>query len=291
MMAEMRDAGSKIQDVGRQLRALADLDAIVSDQEQPTVLVEGTRQLPWQDWELVCRMGEFLARRYPAMLFRTGNATGSDEAFAEGVARVDPSRIQYVIPHPGMGRKRRYPQARTAVLADVPTTREGELASHTLAASPTSDRLVQGKRDRSVVRRSHRHHGAMAAGRRHGRADHRDRRALTYRCLDVVEAKSSNLAAPSARAQPVMGIPRARLERATYGLGIVTNSCNAVTFLSFSPAQPPAAASGHVAEVVAVILTPSDQNRDDDLEIPSLPSFAPQAILRGIPRCSREIIH
>ena len=152
-MAEMRDAGSKIQDVGRQLRALADLDAIVSDQEQPTVLVEGTRQLPWQDWELVCRMGEFLARRYPAMLFRTGNATGSDEAFAEGVARVDPSRIQYVIPHPGMGRQRRYPQARTSVLRDVPAAREGELAAQTLTASPKSDRLVRASRGELTNRR------------------------------------------------------------------------------------------------------------------------------------------
>lgn len=48
-----------------------------------------------------------LAVAFPSVTFRTGNADGSDTLFANGVAEVDPTRIQYVVPYPGMKKKNR----------------------------------------------------------------------------------------------------------------------------------------------------------------------------------------
>lgn len=52
------------------------------------------------------------ARRYPAAVFRTRNASGVDEAFAEGVARVDAARLEYVLPYAAMRRGSAHPAAR-----------------------------------------------------------------------------------------------------------------------------------------------------------------------------------
>ncbi len=39
-------------------------------------------------------MGRLLVERLPGVFFRSGNAEGSDMAFAEGVTGVDPARME-----------------------------------------------------------------------------------------------------------------------------------------------------------------------------------------------------
>lgn len=69
------------------------------------ILLEGTRKLAESDAPKLIALAQQLATKYPRCIFRTGNATGSDEAFAKGIALVDPTRLEYVLPATGMGKR------------------------------------------------------------------------------------------------------------------------------------------------------------------------------------------
>jgi hypothetical protein len=64
-------------------------------------------------------LGRLLAGHLPSVRFRSGNAVGTDTAFAEGVAAVAPERMEYVITNAGMGRKRRIAGCRVVTLDDL----------------------------------------------------------------------------------------------------------------------------------------------------------------------------
>ena len=108
----------------------------------PVVLLEGTRQLPDVERPSLIALARRLATVLPATIFRTGNATGADTAFAEGVVAVDAKRLQYVLPNAGMGRQRRQTDSLAVALGAVPAGTEQVLASATTKASPASQRLV-----------------------------------------------------------------------------------------------------------------------------------------------------
>jgi hypothetical protein len=69
------------------------------------ILLEGTRKLAESDAPKLIALAQQLATKYPRCIFRTGNATGSDEAFAKGIALVDPTRLEYVLPSHRDGKK------------------------------------------------------------------------------------------------------------------------------------------------------------------------------------------
>lgn len=123
--------------------SVAELACAIRHQDRPVVLVEGTRDLPEADRRRVVALGQMLALDLPRAIFRTGNATGSDTAFAEGVAAVDANRLQYVLPHAGMGRQRRRAESLAVALDAVPPAAEQVLANATASASPRSQRLVE----------------------------------------------------------------------------------------------------------------------------------------------------
>lgn len=122
--------------------SVADLKSAIGNQVQPVILVEGTRDLPEADRPLLVELGRLLAQKLPHAVFRTGNATGSDTAWAEGVAVVDAKRLQYVLPNTGMGRQRRQSDSPAVALAAVPAAAEQVLAGATAKATPASQRLV-----------------------------------------------------------------------------------------------------------------------------------------------------
>lgn len=108
---------------------------------QPVILLEGTRQLPAEKWQAVASIGRRLAEAFPHAMFRSGNATGSDEAFGEGVASVPGARLELVLPTPGMGRSRRPASALCVALDDLPLDERQHLARESFAASPENHRL------------------------------------------------------------------------------------------------------------------------------------------------------
>lgn len=89
----------------REIASLADLDALIGTAVNRVILVEGIRALPEEHVEKVTAFGSVLAMRYTSAIFRTGNAPGTDAAFAEGVARVAPDRLQVVLPYAGHRKK------------------------------------------------------------------------------------------------------------------------------------------------------------------------------------------
>ena len=125
----------------RLLAAAADLDALVASSAGPVILLEGIRALPDRDVELVRRCGRWAAERYPTAIFRTGNAPGTDSAFAEGVAAVAPERLQYVLPYARHRTAWVASRASSFALDSLPRVAERELVEITSEASPKLGRL------------------------------------------------------------------------------------------------------------------------------------------------------
>ncbi len=68
------------------------------DQQGMVVLLEGKRNVKEEDKQLLVAIGQLLASKTKHTLFRSGNATGADMFFKEGVLSVDPLRFQAIVP-------------------------------------------------------------------------------------------------------------------------------------------------------------------------------------------------
>ena len=112
------------------------------NEKRPIILVEGRRSLPAGVAEQLSALGRQLAETVSHATFRSGNAEGSDASFANGIASVDPRRIQLVVTTPGMGRKRRPPEAPIFSLSELPQSELETLCDITCEASPDSKRLA-----------------------------------------------------------------------------------------------------------------------------------------------------
>lgn len=123
------------------------VQALISQRERPVILIEGTRQLTAQDQDLLAAFARGLAQRYPHAWFRTGNADGSDAAFARGVAGIDPARLEFLLPYAGH-RTRMIPAAARQVALEALSADELEqLIALTLQASPKYAGMI-AQRDR-----------------------------------------------------------------------------------------------------------------------------------------------
>jgi len=111
-------------------------------EKNPVILVEGRRALPDGVAEQLTAFGRQLAEKYPCATFRSGNAEGSDASFANGITAVDPQRIQLVVTTPGMGRKRRHPDAPLFSLSELSQSELETLSDITCEVSPASKRLA-----------------------------------------------------------------------------------------------------------------------------------------------------
>ncbi len=108
----------------------------------PVILIEGRRNLPEGMAARLQAVGTWLAEAYPGALFRSGNAEGSDTAFTEGVTAIDPTRMQYVLPNPSMGKKRRHPDAPYYSLTDLSVAELEEFADVSIRVTPSIKSLA-----------------------------------------------------------------------------------------------------------------------------------------------------
>lgn len=108
----------------------------------PVILLEGTRQLPDVDRPQLTALARHLAEVLPHARFRTGNAEGTDEAFAEGINEIDPKRLEYMLPYLTMRRRQRHPAAPYVALEMLNAEAEAMLTTVTAAASPQHARLL-----------------------------------------------------------------------------------------------------------------------------------------------------
>ena len=121
---------------------------LISAADAPVVLLEGTRALPAAQAPHLTALASHLARRFPHARFRTGNAKGSDEAFAAGVAAVDSSRLEFVLPYATHRSRRRPADSAATAMDDIPSARVQEVVDATLEASPQYRRVAVNYRQR-----------------------------------------------------------------------------------------------------------------------------------------------
>jgi len=114
----------------------------------PVVLLEGTRELPPDLAPSLTRFAAHLARSFPHARFRTGNAKGSDEAFAAGVASVDPSRLEFILPYATHRANQRPDASRSTAIGDLSSNSVQDVVDATVAASPQYTRVAVNYRQR-----------------------------------------------------------------------------------------------------------------------------------------------
>ncbi len=107
------------------------------------ILLEGTRNLPTRDRPKLVEFAKELARMLPQAMFRTSNAPGADEAFAQGVRGVDPSRLQYVLPYETHGKKKIDPHSQVYSVNTVPDCELQEACKQAMEATPEIAGLVK----------------------------------------------------------------------------------------------------------------------------------------------------
>ncbi len=126
---------------------------LLASTELPVVLLEGTRALPDSDAPKLTALATWLARTFPTVRFRTGNATGSDQAFAAGVASVDPARIEYVLPYAGHRKGQRSAESPAMGLDEMPPGAVDAAVATTVAVSPKYRRATESYRDQKSCHR------------------------------------------------------------------------------------------------------------------------------------------
>jgi len=116
---------------------------LLTDSNRPVILVEGIRNLPESDLEKLIQFGRCLAEDFPHAVFRTGNARGSDEAFAQGIKAVDPKRLEYVLPYKGYRKKMISQESCQTALNEMPETVKERAVHQTLESSPEYRGLME----------------------------------------------------------------------------------------------------------------------------------------------------
>jgi hypothetical protein len=81
-------------------RGYAMFERVVTREKRPVVLLEGSRDVPLEVQGRMEALAANLMRTFPELIGRSGNAEGSDQAWARGVNAVDPKRLQLVLPVP-----------------------------------------------------------------------------------------------------------------------------------------------------------------------------------------------
>jgi hypothetical protein len=119
-----------------------DFTDLISDAADPVILIEGRRAISREVSDSARKVAAFLAVRFPHLRFRSGNASGSDEAFTAGVLEVAPERLQVIAPYASHRKKQRHPLA----LYDSPESLSPgaleNIKTMTIAATPGNKGLV-----------------------------------------------------------------------------------------------------------------------------------------------------
>lgn len=108
----------------------------------PVVLLEGKRKVMEGDRNKLVRLGEKLAHDLPDCAFRSGNADGADTLFAEGVAGINPCRIQHVVPYKSHKPKNIRPGSQVISVEEMMLAGDSELIRIAKAAGSQNKGLI-----------------------------------------------------------------------------------------------------------------------------------------------------
>ena len=80
---------------------MLDIDTFIEkyDSAGSVVLLAGSRKVASSDQQKLIDLGQLLAKRSKHIVFRSGNADGSDSLFIQGVGAIDPKRVEIIVPY------------------------------------------------------------------------------------------------------------------------------------------------------------------------------------------------
>jgi hypothetical protein len=121
----------------------ADFSSLISSTSDPVILIEGRRVISKELAESARITAAQLARKFPQLKFRSGNANGADEAFAAGVLEVDPTRLQIIAPNANHRKRYRHPDAHYESPESLSPAELESVKDLTQTASPASKGLMK----------------------------------------------------------------------------------------------------------------------------------------------------
>jgi hypothetical protein len=120
-----------------------DFTTLISNATEPVILVEGRRSIPGKSAWSARRVTALLARRFPSLRFRSGNATGADEAFAAGVIATAPERLEIIAPYASHRKRDRHPLVRYDSPESLDPDALADLQALTATATPDNRGLMK----------------------------------------------------------------------------------------------------------------------------------------------------
>lgn len=124
------------------------------DKPNSIVLLEGKRNVIDTDKEKLTALGSLLASKTKRMIFRSGNAEGSDQFFSDGVTGVDIKRLQVITPYSGH-RQKTNQAYETISLDDINIAAELEVVYQSKSNKKTEkliDKFVSGDKNRYTIK-------------------------------------------------------------------------------------------------------------------------------------------
>jgi len=124
------------------------------DKEGVVVLLEGKRQVKKGDERKLQRLGQLLKERTNYMIFKSGNAEGSDRYFFAGASSVDNKRLQAITPYDGHF-KNSNSAYETFSLDSIDLVKEPEITYLSKRNKKTKgliDKYVDGNRDKYSIK-------------------------------------------------------------------------------------------------------------------------------------------
>lgn len=115
---------------------------LITASPDPVILIEGRRKISPELAAAAHRVAAFLAGSFPFLKFRSGNAIGSDEAFAAGVLEVSPERLQILAPYISHRKKQRHPLAYYDSPESLSPEALEDIKTQSITATPSYKRLV-----------------------------------------------------------------------------------------------------------------------------------------------------
>ena len=124
------------------------------DFENSIVLLEGKRNVPDEDKGKLIELANLLVAKTSKMIFRSGNAEGSDQLFSDPISLVDNKRLQVITPYSGH-RQKSNQAYKTYSLDNINLAAEPEVIYHSKSNKKTEkliDQYVSGNNNRYTIK-------------------------------------------------------------------------------------------------------------------------------------------
>jgi hypothetical protein len=118
------------------------------------ILFSGKRKVLEKDKQMIFDFGQKICSKTKHIIFRTGNADGADLYFGMGVASIDPSRLQTILPYKGHRKKQNQSNYQIS-LDEIDLLNEPELIYYSKKNKKTEkiiDKYLNGEENKYVIK-------------------------------------------------------------------------------------------------------------------------------------------